>query len=166
MCLSTQRKNNIKYNLVLLWNPRDTYLNSHSLQTHRRWDLPSWHNRSHRLGHRGARHNRKSRDPACRYHFHRPADCGVIPSIWHCKEKKDTMYECRGIVLKFRINDLFVYSGHFVISNEKDNVASSFLNNFVYSGHFVISKEKDNVASSFLNNKMSWINEQVVYSEL
>ena len=30
---------------------------------------------------------------------------------------------------------------------------------FVYSRHFVISKEKDNIASSFLNNKMSWINE-------
>ena len=36
-------------------------------------------------------------------------------------------------------------------------------NLFVYSGHFVISKEKDNIASSFLNNKMSRINEQVVY---
>ena len=31
--------------------------------------------------------------------------------------------------LEFLINDLFVYSAHFVISKEKDNVASSFLNN-------------------------------------
>ena len=34
---------------------------------------------------------------------------------------------------------------------------------FVYSGHFFISKEKDNITSSFLNNEMSLINEQVVY---
>ena len=31
--------------------------------------------------------------------------------------------------LKSRINDLFVYSGHFVISKEKDNFAYSFLHN-------------------------------------
>ena len=29
--------------------------------------------------------------------------------------------------LEFRINDLFVYSGHFFISKEKDNFAASFL---------------------------------------
>ena len=44
------------------------------------------------------------------------------------------------ITLEFRINDLFVYSGHFVIQEGRGNIV--FL---------------------FWNNKMSWINEQVVY---
>ena len=34
--------------------------------------------------------------------------------------------------IEFRINDPFVYSGHFVVSKEKDNVASSFLDNKMY----------------------------------
>ena len=49
----------------------------------------------------------------------------------------------RGMYLKFLINDLFVYSGH-----------------------FVIQKGRGDIVFLFWNNKMSWINEQVVYSEL
>ena len=35
-------------------------------------------------------------------------------------------------------------------------------NMFVYSGHFVIQKGRGDIAFLFWNNKMSWINEQVV----
>ena len=63
----------------------------------------------------------KSWEPYWIYHLINTARQAQLQYVW---AELDVL-----ITLEFRINDLFVYPGHFVISKEIDNVASSFLNN-------------------------------------